>query len=141
MGSISLPANTIGSQNIAIGYNALNANIDGSFNVAVGVNALKYNTRGSYNTAIGYNSDASSTDISYNYSTAIGYNSTPTGSNQIVLGTSAEAVYFPGTFCPPVTGTSPHHRITSITGAIMFATTGGDKGVWYCTGTDNWTKL
>jgi hypothetical protein len=72
-----LSSNTTGSNNTAIGYNAGSANVDGSFNTYIGYNA---------------NADAGN----YSYSTAIGANALITGSNQIVLGTSAETIVIPG---------------------------------------------
>jgi hypothetical protein len=77
--------------NTAIGYNA-------------GSNLSKYNNiDGSYNTFIGAGSNTDQGG-SYSYSTAIGYNSIITGSNQIVLGTSAETIYFNKGSSTPVGG-------------------------------------
>jgi hypothetical protein len=77
VGSGALSSNTTGCNNTAIGYNAGSANVDGSFNTYRGYNA---------------NADAGN----YSYSTAIGANALITGSNQVVLGTSAETIVIPG---------------------------------------------
>ena len=41
---MTLPANTIGNRNVAIGESALASNISGSNNMAIGVGALLANT-------------------------------------------------------------------------------------------------
>ncbi len=111
LGTAALCENTTGKSNVACGTNALEFNTAGNFNTAVGVQALfgvagnsSNNTGvgmkslfnvvgGSNNTAIGYlagpQGDLSNT-------TALGYGATPTANNQIVMGTSAEKVYVPG---------------------------------------------
>jgi hypothetical protein len=86
---------TTGSNNTAVGYNGLSSITTGSNNTAVGYNGLSSITTGSNNTALGY--QAFTTSINYTQSTAIGFNSQPTADRQIVLGTSTETVYVPGT--------------------------------------------
>ena len=96
IGSPALQYLTTSSQNTAVGSNALkNVSSSIGYNTAVGVNTLQGVTSSSmYNTAIGYNAYS---DTPFNNSTAIGYSAKPTGSNQVVLGTSAEKVIIPGT--------------------------------------------
>jgi len=77
VGSGALSSNTTGSNNTAIGFNAGSANVDGSFNTYIGYNA---------------NADAGN----YSYSTAVGANALITGSNQVVIGTSAETIVIAG---------------------------------------------
>jgi hypothetical protein len=86
--------NNTASYNSAFGDYALSSNYTGYHNTAVGANAGKTNTTGHYNTYVG--SDADCIDANYSYSTAIGYGAKITSSNQIVLGTQNETVYFPG---------------------------------------------
>jgi hypothetical protein len=91
----------IGSYNSIFGSSSFSANgKTGSYNTIIGANSyFNANTtispQGSYNTTLGYNT--CSNGGTYSYSTAIGYNANPTTSNQIVLGTTAEYVYIPGT--------------------------------------------
>jgi len=94
LGTASLCGNTTGKSNVACGTNALEFNTTGNFNTAVGVQALfGVSGNSSNNTAIGYlagpQGDLSNT-------TALGYGARPTMDNQIVMGTSAETVYVPG---------------------------------------------
>lgn len=93
IGFNALVSNTTGANNTAAGYNALGSNTTGSNNTAIGYNAGSANIDGSFNTYIGYNANADAGN--YSYSTAIGANALITGSNQIVLGTSAETVVLP----------------------------------------------
>jgi predicted acyltransferase (DUF342 family) len=90
----ALASNTTGINNTAVGSDALSSNTTGCNNTAVGYNAGSANVDGSFNTYIGYNANADAGN--YSYSTAIGANALITGSNQIVLGTSAETVVIPG---------------------------------------------
>lgn len=94
IGFNALVSNTTGTNNTAAGYNALGSNTTGSNNTAIGYNAGSANVDGSFNTYIGYNANADAGN--YSYSTAIGANALITGSNQIVLGTSAETVVIGG---------------------------------------------
>lgn len=55
-GPSGTPANNIGIQNTAVGYNSLTALIDGNQNTAIGYLSLNANTSGGTNTAVGYNS-------------------------------------------------------------------------------------
>jgi hypothetical protein len=87
VGYLSLGSNSTGSNNIAIGENALFTNTTNSFNNALGFEALKLsngqsndahgyqallNTTGSYNVAMGYTSGSVNTTGTYN--TFLGYN-------------------------------------------------------------------
>ena len=104
IGFNALVSNTTGANNTAAGYNALGSNTTGSNNTAIGYNAGSANVDGSFNTYIGYNANANAGN--YSFSTAIGANALITGSNQIVLGTSAETVVFPRIvrhLAPPIT--------------------------------------
>lgn len=104
IGFSALKNNTTGINNTAAGYNALGSNTTGSNNTAIGYNAGSANVDGSFNTYIGYNANADAGN--YSYSTAIGANALITGSNQIVLGTSAETVVLPRIvrhLAPPIT--------------------------------------
>ena len=95
LGNSSLYNDVSGSYNTAIGGDALYNVTTGSYNTAVGSLSGNSNTTGTYNSFLGYNSTASSG--TFNYSTAIGQNASITASNQVVLGTSGEYVYIPGT--------------------------------------------
>jgi hypothetical protein len=109
----------LGSENIGIGtgtFSDSHGDTTLNHNIAIGCNALT-STNSSNNIAIGYNSGTKlnqsykdgtnnifiGTDANtdgnnpYSNSIALGYNSTINNSNQIVLGTSAETIYFSGT--------------------------------------------
>lgn len=92
--------NTNGSSNIAIGQNSLFNNTTGSKNVALGSGAGGNNlsNNSNFNTFLGSNTDVSSNLLTYNNSTAVGYHSIINASNQIVLGTSNEKIYVPGSY-------------------------------------------
>jgi hypothetical protein len=63
---------TTGSDNTAIGENALYSNTTGSYNVAVGAYAANSNTGGEYNTAVGYNVFNSNTTGCFNNAYGLG---------------------------------------------------------------------
>ena len=76
-----------GTNNTALGINALNINTTGTNNTAIGTNALQSNTSGTNNTAIGQNALISNTNGPHN--TAIGQNalqSNATGANNTAIG-------------------------------------------------------
>ena len=103
-----------GVNNTAIGYNALNQNTRGSNNTSIGYYSGFTGSTGSYNTMVGYNAGMVIAGLSgytgnYNYSTALGYNATITDNNQIVLGTTGESTYIPGTL--DITGTGNGNRL------------------------------
>lgn len=98
-----------GAENIAIGLNAL-TNLNDNYNTAVGRNAGQQLTSGQYNLFLSYGAGVSDTSCSestivgynatagnFSNSTALGYGATCTAANQIMLGTVAEQVVFPGT--------------------------------------------
>ena len=76
--------NTTGTENTAIGINALQNNTNGRVNTAAGAGALASNTRGDANTAIGHGADVSQGDL-FN-ATAIGNGAIVNASNKIRLG-------------------------------------------------------
>jgi hypothetical protein len=82
---------TTGTQNVAMGTNALSGNLGGSGNVALGTGALQTNTSGTGNIAIGNFADVSSSG--FVNSIAIGRNAIVGASNSMVLGgTGVDAV-------------------------------------------------
>ena len=97
IGSSVLSNNTTGSQNTAVGWNALNGNTIGGGLTAVGSGAGQYDVTGSNNTYLGYSAGQTS-GLNASKSTAIGNQATITASNQVVLGTSTEGVYIPGSY-------------------------------------------
>jgi hypothetical protein len=82
---------TTAAQNTAFGSSSLRANTTGTSNVAVGYNAFLTGATFSNSTALG-----AGTTITGNFATAIGNSSSATA-NQVVLGTASETVYCPGT--------------------------------------------
>ena len=115
VGAFALETNASGNNNTAVGMYAL-INTSGSNNTAIGAYADQYtqNTNSSNNTAIGFQAytasintslnpvanstaiGANSTTNGFSNSTAIGYNASSTAANQIILGTSAQAVVMAG---------------------------------------------
>ena len=97
-GVYSLVNNTTGSNNTGIGTNVLYRNATGSNNTALGIGS-GYNVIGSNNTCIGQSSgQLYPSGVVINNSTAIGSNAYFDISNQIVIGTSAERLYVPGSY-------------------------------------------
>jgi hypothetical protein len=84
----TLPANTTGAYNVALGFGALNANTTGSSNVAIGYHTLNTETTASNNTAIGY--EAMTANISGNSNVGIGVGAinSSTGSQNTAVGAS-----------------------------------------------------
>jgi hypothetical protein len=136
VGLAALTTNSTGSSNVAVGNNALQLTTS-SFNTAVGLYALRYNTTAQNNTALGVNAGqnngtsgasaqnntflGANTDIdvatnAWSNSTAIGVSAKITASNQITLGTAAEAVYVPGKLS--IGKTSPGYQL-DVSGTIM----------------------
>ncbi len=85
-GYVAGTSNT-GTQNVAVGTNAMFGNIGGSGNAALGTGALSTNTTGTNNLAIGNFADVSTTGLTN--ATAIGANATVTASNTIQLGNAS----------------------------------------------------
>lgn len=73
---------TAGTNNTAIGHQALYQNISGGYNTAIGNLALSQNISGGYNVGVGYNAQVPD----------------PSNSNQIAIGTSNETMYIQGGF-------------------------------------------
>ncbi len=83
-------ANSVSSNNTALGYNCCLQNTSGVFNVGVGVESLRENITGSYNTAVGV---ALVLNQASN-NTAVGFqalNNNTTGSNNTAIGYNAGA--------------------------------------------------
>lgn len=107
----ALMANTEGTQNTAIGVNALNKNTTGGNNVAAGMYALNLNTTGSSNVALGILALAA--NVAGGNNTAVGFSAlnqsgltnctglgagaTVSGNNQVQLGDSATTTFVYGT--------------------------------------------
>jgi hypothetical protein len=109
--------NITGSNNIAIGQQSLRDITSGQYNTAIGDNSGGTTLNNRYNTFLGSGADVTTHGI--NYSTAIGYNSLITQSNQIVLGTSAETIFFCGA------NDGSYNPITiGVTGSNGFGSTG-----------------
>jgi hypothetical protein len=90
LGANALTENTTGNSNTACGYNALANSTTGSFNAALGAGAGGDNTTGSSNTACGYNALASNTTGSFNIALGVGAASSLTsGSYNITIGNTA----------------------------------------------------
>lgn len=86
-----------GSENLAIGVNAMPINTGGNQNVSVGNLTMSYAVNSSQNTALGYLSlrlmqDGSQATALTN-STGIGYNARVSGNNQIQLGNAGTGPY------------------------------------------------
>lgn len=93
-GNIALGTNAApvasGTQNVAIGEEALLENSSGSSNVGVGTGALRFNSTGVENTAIGNDAGVSQFGIgSRNNTTTIGNGARATFSNQVRIGNTA----------------------------------------------------
>ena len=93
-GNIALGTNAApvasGTQNVAIGEEALLENSSGSSNVGVGTGALRFNSTGVENTAIGNDAGVSQFGIgSRNNTTTIGNGARATFSNQVRIGNAA----------------------------------------------------
>ena len=101
-----------GTPNAAIGYQALQTNVSGTNNVAIGDNALNLAT-GSQNTAIGSGAGATATTGSNNvligYSTDLttfGTSSAETDSNRVFIGNTSSTVTCIGGIGGITTGTA-----------------------------------
>jgi hypothetical protein len=88
---------TTGSNNVAVGHNALCTNTTASFNTAVGFQALMDNSTGTYNAALGYRAAFNVSTGCQN--TASGYNAlycATTGCKNVAVGTNAGCVITTG---------------------------------------------
>jgi hypothetical protein len=93
LGGISGDALTTGSENTALGYDALGGATDGGRNVAIGNNTLRLSdTSGSnYNVAVGYDAGASvTTGINNTLVGGLAGDSTTTGSNNTIIGFNSD---------------------------------------------------
>lgn len=89
-GPYSLPLNSIGIQNTALGFNSLSHNTTGADNTGVGIGALFNNLSGKENTALGKTTMPLNT--SGNFNVAVGtdaLNKNITGSSNVAVGTRA----------------------------------------------------
>ena len=97
LGTCALQSNTVGSRNVAIGYQAafLSNNVLGQYNTAVGNRALSLSVDGGYNVAVGHEagrSTSTTNNTTPNCSIFIGTQTKSSGSsevNQIVIGHAA----------------------------------------------------
>lgn len=90
-----------GTNNVAVGQQALLANTSGTGNVAVGSGALVANTTGINNSALGNNSgrltQAGGPTNNLNNTTTIGNDARVSGDNQVQIGNGATTTYVYGT--------------------------------------------
>ena len=82
LGSRAGQYDTAGTENVAVGFNALAGNISGFWNTAVGWGALRSNTNGSRNVAIGEKTLVSNTT---------GYRNTAIGQSVLVLNKTGQS--------------------------------------------------
>jgi uncharacterized coiled-coil protein SlyX len=113
IGFNALFSSTSTEGNTAIGWEALPSNTTGSFNTATGVSALGSNTTGNYNTASGtavlYSNTSGSNNIALGYQAGVNLT---TGSNNIDIGNAGHA----GESRTIRVGTRQTHRATFIAG-------------------------
>ena len=85
---LSPNATSTGSNNVAVGYQALTGFTTGDFNVAIGSNALQTNTTGTQNTAIG-SMALSQADAATGNNVAVGYQAlkNASGGDNVAVGT------------------------------------------------------
>ena len=94
-----------GSNNTAIGFEALKMNSTSNNNTAIGSGALSLNTTGSNNTAIGNGTGFTGTSTGYTNTTVIGYQAKATDDNQVRLGNDdIETLYCMGAYTGEVSG-------------------------------------
>jgi len=84
LGYQALYDNTTGHDNTGIGYQANRFITTGAYNIAIGNNALDHNTGGTYCIGIGYQSDVGGASLTN--AIAIGYGAQARNSNTMVLG-------------------------------------------------------
>ena len=98
MGSVT-PANNTGTNNLAVGYQALKVNTTGTNNNAIGNSALFANSTGTFNTAIG--NSALNTNTIGSYNIAVGKSAltgNTSGTGNIGIGYNAMATNATGTY-------------------------------------------
>jgi hypothetical protein len=89
IGAQALYENSTGYDNTALGVSALFNNSTGYGNTAVGLACLNDLTTGDYNTALGYNAGPTSTYPALNNTSCIGNGAAVTASNNIRIGNSS----------------------------------------------------
>jgi hypothetical protein len=126
-GRAALITNTTGNSNNAFGQAALRQNTTGTNNTAIGSGAGYNNSQAgcSYNTYLGSGTDIDNAANAWTQSTAVGNNARITASNQITLGTAAEAVYVPGKLSIGTTQTA--HALDVFGGNIRANAVGGSN--------------
>jgi hypothetical protein len=145
LGSLAA-ANTTGTNNTAIGYNALNANVTGVENTAIGMQSMRLST-GSGGVAVGYASLYSNTSAQRN--TALGYLSmfsTTTGDYNTAVGRSSLNFNTTGA-SNTVVGYTSGYNITTGSNNVAFGdsalfsntTASGNTAVGYQAGFNNTT--
>ena len=118
VGKEALITNTTAANHTAIGYYALKANTSGQQNTAVGSSAMVANTTGSQNVAVGYFAlDANTTA---NDNTAIGYQaltSNSTGASNVGVGVNALGGATTGSQNIAIGDQAMNHQYNTITGS------------------------
>jgi trimeric autotransporter adhesin len=90
LGSFTLNAGATGSDNVAVGYNAMPQNTSGVGNTGIGSNTLILNTISHFNTAVGYNALRRLVNGANNEAMGAGaLSSLDSSSNSTAIGTSA----------------------------------------------------
>ena len=118
-----------GTDNAAIGKDALNSNTTGARNIAIGTSALQANTTAASNVAIGYESMKDSTNKQN--SVAIGFRALKVGATgSVAVGSSA------GSSCAQSIVAVGNNALPSSTGTGNTGV-GFQAGYQYTTGTDN----
>lgn len=133
IGVNALSSNTFGNHNVAIGNLALSSNTTGIYNIAIGYSALSSNTLGLYNTATGYFALKSTTDGRYNTANGTfsltanttGYGNTGLGNQTLISNTTGNYN----------TATGQASLINNVTGNYNTAT--GQNSLFNTTGSNN----
>ena len=144
VGNQALLANTDGYYNTAIGALAL-FNTLGYYNTGVGLQTLRNNTTGNYNVGFGYNAGPDTTTPNLTNSAAIGSYADVTQSNSLILGSikgingaNADTLVGVGTTAPAakldVHGTANFTGLVTFAAAQTFPGTGTITGVTAGTG-------
>jgi len=117
---------TSGSNQVAVGKNALRQSSPGNNNVAIGINSLITNTTGNNNTALGANADAGSSNLTN--ATAIGYSAMVGSSNTMAFGNSN------------ITGWA-FGRNSAATGVLQVGTNATNGNGAYLSASGIWTNI
>jgi len=93
VGTLSPVTSITGSNNVAIGTNALNRTTSGNLNVSIGVSSLQNNTTGKYNVGVGFETlKGTALSVTGEYNTAIGHQAgqaTNAGKSNVFVGNAA----------------------------------------------------